>query len=152
MTSGKSHVQFMDCMMNTLVYTAARYQGPHRRNHSVQDIEEERKHWALRPQKPLRLIRNGEVGERGGVGNFISNTHSLHCHHQNDSALRWAVLWAILMFSFIVRAKSQDSVHKPQFLKRKESRSGSNRGPSASQPSALPLGHTGSHGGESEKN
>ena len=30
-------------------------------------------------------------------------------------------------------------------LKRKESRSGSNRGPSAYQPSALPLGHTGSH-------
>ena len=41
-------------------------------------------------------------------------------------------------------AKSQDSVHKSQFLKRKESRSGSNRGPSAYQPSALPLGHTGS--------
>ena len=47
------------------------------------------------------------------------------------------------MFS-IVWAKSQDSVHKPQFLKRKESRSGSNRGPSAYQPSALPLSHTGS--------
>ena len=46
--------------------------------------------------------------------------------------------------SFIVWAKSQDSVHKPPFLKRKESRSGSNRGPSAYQPSALPLGHTGS--------
>ena len=29
--------------------------------------------------------------------------------------------------------------------KRKESRSGSNQGPSAYQPSALPLGHTGSH-------
>ena len=46
--------------------------------------------------------------------------------------------------SLIVWAESQDSVHKPQFLKRKESRSGSNRGPSAYQPSALPLGHTGS--------
>ena len=47
----------------------------------------------------------------------------------------------------IVWAKSQDSVHKPQFSeeKRKESRSGSNQGPSAYQPSALPLGHTGSH-------
>ena len=39
--------------------------------------------------------------------------------------------------SLIVSAKSQDSVHKPQFLKRKESRSGLNRGPSAYQPSAL---------------
>ena len=47
-------------------------------------------------------------------------------------------------FSLILWAKSQDSVHKPQFLKRKESRSGSNRGPPAYQPSALPLGHTGS--------
>ena len=41
--------------------------------------------------------------------------------------------------SLIVWAKSQDSVHKPQFLKTKDSRSGSNRGPSAYQPSALPL-------------
>ena len=46
--------------------------------------------------------------------------------------------------SLIVWAQSQDSVHKPEYLKRKESRSGSNRGPSAYQPSALPLGHTGS--------
>ena len=46
--------------------------------------------------------------------------------------------------SLIVRAKSQDSVHKPQFLKRKESGGGSDQGPSAYQPSAFPLGHTGS--------
>ena len=46
--------------------------------------------------------------------------------------------------SFIVRVKSQDSVHQPPFLKRKESRSGLNGGLSADQPSALPLGHTGS--------
>ena len=54
----------------------------------------ERKHWALRPQKPLRLIRDGEVG---GREIFISNTYSLHCHHQNDSALRLAAVRAILM-------------------------------------------------------
>ena len=46
--------------------------------------------------------------------------------------------------SLIVWAKSQDSVHKPPFCKRKERRSGSNRSPSAYQPSAVPLGHTGS--------
>ena len=46
--------------------------------------------------------------------------------------------------SLNVWAKPQDSVHKSQFLKRKESRSGSNRGPFAYQPSALPLGHPGS--------
>ena len=46
--------------------------------------------------------------------------------------------------SLTVWAKSEDIVHKPQCLKRKESWSRSNRGPSAYQPSALPLGHTGS--------
>ena len=40
-------------------------------------------------RKPLRLIRDGEVG---GSGIYISNTYSLHCHHQNDSALRWAAV------------------------------------------------------------
>ena len=47
--------------------------------------------------------------------------------------------------SLTVWAKSRDSVHKPPVLKRKDSRSGLNQGPSAYQPSALPLGHTGSH-------
>ena len=42
-------------------------------------------------------------------------------------------------------AKWRDSVHKPQFLKRKESRSGSNRGPFAYLPSVQPIGQTGSH-------
>ena len=112
--------------------TLSRYNIPGRK---------EGKHRVLRPQKPLRLIRDGEVE---GSGIFISNTCSLHCHCQNDFALRWAAVWAILMFHELLGAKSQDSVHKPQFLKRKESRSGSNQGPSAYQPSALPLGHTGS--------
>ena len=51
--------------------------------------EKRRKHGALRPQKPLGLIGDGEVG---GSGIYISNTYSLHCHHQNDSALRWAAV------------------------------------------------------------
>ena len=58
---------------------------------------EVKRHWALRPQKQLRLIRDGEVG-RGGVRNFISETYSLHRHLQSDSALRWAAVWTILMF------------------------------------------------------
>ena len=29
-------------------------------------VPTERKHWALRPQKPLGLIRDGEVGGGGG--------------------------------------------------------------------------------------
>ena len=51
--------------------------------------QEGREHGALRPQKPLRLVRDGELG-RSGI--YISNTKSLRCHHQNDSALRWAVV------------------------------------------------------------
>ena len=47
--------------------------------------------------------------------------------------------------SLIVWAKSQDRVHNPQFSKRKESRSGSNWGPSVYQPSVSPLAHNGSH-------
>ena len=31
----------------------------------------------------IQAYRDGEVG---GSGIFISNTYSLHCHHQNDSA------------------------------------------------------------------
>ena len=38
---------------------------------------------------------------------------------------------------------SQDRVHRPQLLKKKESRSVPSRGPSAYQPTALMLGHTG---------
>ena len=39
-------------------------------------------------------------------------------------ALRWAAMRAILIFHSLWGTKSQDSVHKPQLLKRKESRSG----------------------------
>ena len=43
----------------------------------------------------------------------------LHCHHRNDSASRWAAALPSLMFQ---RAKSKESVHKLQLLKRKERR------------------------------
>ena len=56
------------------------------RSNHVERRVQERKHGALRPQKPLRLIRDGQVGGGGGFRNFISNTYSLNCHHQNDSA------------------------------------------------------------------
>ena len=85
----------------------------------------------------LRLIRDS-----GGGGYLCPTTFSLHCHHQNDSALRRAAVWQILMF-YSLCGQSQESVHKPQCLKGKESRSGSNRGPSAYQPCAWPLDHTG---------
>ena len=101
-----------------------------------------RKHWVLRQHKPLRLIRDGAVWVSGI---YISNTYAPHSHHQND-CIKVGSCVSHFDVSLIVCAKSQDSVHKPQFSKRKEGRSGSNRSPSASQPSALPLGHTGSPG------
>ena len=82
-----------------------------------------------------------KLGEGGK--NFISNTYLLHCHHQND-CIKVGICESHFDISFIVWAKSKDSVHNHIFFKRKESRSGSNRGPSAYQPGALPLGHTGS--------
>ena len=50
----------------------------------------ERKHGAsLPPQKPVRLIRDGEAG---GSGIFISNTYSFSRHHRNDFTLGRAVV------------------------------------------------------------
>ena len=60
-------------------------------------------------------------------------------------ALRWAAMRAILFFSMKKWTKSQDSVHKPQpFRRERRAEAVSNRGPSAYQPNALPLGQTGS--------
>ena len=73
-----------------------------------------------RPQKPWRFIRDGEIG---GSGIFTSNT-SLHCHQQNDCSNVGSCV-SHFHFLLIVWAKSQENVHKPQFLKRKESRRGS---------------------------
>ena len=81
----------------------------------VEELGKKKKHWALRAQKPLRLIRDGEVG---GLGNFISNTYSLHCYHQND-CIKVGSCMSHFNVSLIVWAKPQDSVHKPQFLKRR---------------------------------
>ena len=47
--------------------------------------------------------------------------------------------------SKVILEKSQDSVHRPQLLKRKEARAESNRGPSVYNPNSLPLGQAGSH-------
>ena len=52
-------------------------------------------------QLALQLQKGrGAVRRKGklGVGNLISNTYLLHCHHQNESALRWAAVCANLMF------------------------------------------------------
>ena len=84
--------------------------------------------WALRPQKPLRLIRDGEVW---GSGIFVSNTLLATLSPPELLCNKVGSCVSHSELSLIVWAKSQDSVHKPQFLKRKKSRSGSNQGPSA---------------------
>ena len=67
-----------------------------------------RKHGALRPQKPLRLIRDGEAGGSGIL--FVTPTRytvtarmTLHQRGQ---------LWEPFQCSIIVWAKSQESVNK----------------------------------------
>ena len=48
----------------------------------------------------MRLIRDGEKGAKGvwrrGKREIIYI--SLHCHHQNDSCIKMAVMRAIIMF------------------------------------------------------
>ena len=59
------------------------------------------------------------------------------------SASRWAVIRAILMFHWLLGARSRDCVNKPHVLKRKESWSG-HEPMSSYQPSALKLSQTSS--------
>ena len=61
---------------------------------------------ALRLQKPLRLIRDGEVA---GSRILMSNTYSLHCYHHNDS-IKVGSCMSHFSVSLNVWAKSQDSV------------------------------------------
>ena len=46
--------------------------------------------WGFTSTETIKAFcRRGSLG----VGNFfISNTFSIYCHHQNDSALRWAAV------------------------------------------------------------
>ena len=49
---------------------------------------------------------------------------SLHCHHQHDFCIKMGSDESYFNVSKLWGTKSQDSVHKLQHLKRKESRSG----------------------------
>ena len=83
-----------------------------------------------------------EVG--GGVREIIYL--SLHCHHQNDSCIKMGSDES----HFNVSVGSDGQSHKAVstnhnlFLREKRAEAVSNRGPSAYQPNALPLGQTGS--------
>ena len=73
-----------------------------------------------------------ETGKLGGREVCISNTYS---HATLSPPERFCIKVGCCVSHFnvslIVWAQSKDGVHKPQCLKRKESRSGSNQGPSA---------------------
>ena len=50
-------------------------------------------------RNPKAYSRNGEKGK---VCYVVGEEYlSLHCHHQNDSCIRWASTRAILMFHYL---------------------------------------------------
>ena len=79
--------------------------------------------WGFTSTENIRLIMDGEAV---GSGIFISNIYSLHCHHQND-CIKVGSCVSHFNVSLIVWARSQDSVRKPQFLKRRERRAEADR-------------------------
>ena len=69
---------------------------------------------------------------------------SLHCHHQNDSCIKMGSDESHFNVSLTVRDKvTRQCPHTTPFKERR-AEAESNRGPSANQPNALPLGQTGS--------
>ena len=74
----------------------------------------------------------------GGRGRLYLTPHS---HHQNDTCIKMGSNESHFNVLLIVRIKSQDSVCRPQLLKRGEVELGG--GPSAYEPKALQLGQAG---------
>ena len=96
----------------------------------------------------MRLIRDGENGGKGvwRLGEREIIYLSLHCHHQNDSCIKMGSDESHFNVSLIVRDKVTRQCPQTTILELKgRAEADSNRGPSAYQPTALPLGHTGSH-------
>ena len=79
------------------------------------------------------------MGAGGGGGIYLS----LHCHHQNDSCIKMGHDESHFNVSLIVRDKvTKECPHwDHNFSRERRAEVDSNRGPSASQPNALPLGH-----------
>ena len=103
--------------------------------------------WCLTSTETVGIIRDGEKAGvwrgYGGGGRGRLYTYRYTVTTRITPALRWAVMRAILMSHWLWWTKSEDSVHRPQFLKRKESRNGFELR-SLCLP-ALPLDQTGSH-------
>ena len=71
----------------------------------------------------------------------------IHFHHQNDSCIKIGSDVSLFKVSLTGRDKVTrlcPQLNHNLFLKRETAEVESSRGPSASQPNALPLGHTGS--------
>ena len=70
---------------------------------------------------------------------------SLHCHHENGSYIKMGNDESHFNVSLIVRDKVTRQVSTGHnFPRERRAEADSNRGPSAYQPNALPLGQTGS--------
>ena len=66
---------------------------------------------------------------------------SLHCHHQNDSCIKVGSDESHFNVSLIVRDKvTRPCPQTATFWRERRAEAASNRGPSAYQPNALPLG------------
>ena len=76
---------------------------------------------------------------------------SLHRHHQNDPCIKMGSDVSHFNVSLIVRAKVTRQCSQTATFEEKGERMDSNRGPSAYQPNALPLGQTGSLKRKKEK-
>ena len=69
---------------------------------------------------------------------------SLHCHHQNDSCNKVGSDESHFNVSLIVRDEvTRQCLQTTTFWRERRAEADSNRGPSAYQPTALPLGQTG---------
>ena len=80
-------------------------------------------------------------GGGGGGGELCT----CHCHHQNDSCIKMGSDESQFKVSLIVRVKVTRQCPKTiTFRRERRAEEDSNRGPSAYQPNALPLGQTGS--------
>ena len=83
-------------------------------------------------------------GGYGGGGKRETIYLSLHCHHQNDSCIKMGVMRAVFNVLLIVKDKVTRLFTDYNFSRERRAEVDSNRCPSAYQPNALPLGHTGS--------
>ena len=76
---------------------------------------------------------------------------SLHCHHQNGFCIKMGSDESHFNVSLIVRDKvTRQCPQTASFEDKRRAEADSNRGPSAYQPNALPLGQTGSRFGLDE--